>query len=665
MMAQIRDVGDGIRGGTYTMTAPVITGGSITGVALSGNTLTSPVITGGSINNTPIGASTANTGAFTTLSASGTTTLSANQIISVTDNSNAALRITQLGTGNALLVEDSTNPDSTPFAITSDGSITIGTTSTDGKINIVGDSLATTAIVQARFDSTASGPTNYIKKARGTASAPTIVLSGDTIGSLRFEGHDGTTFIQAANITAQVDGTPGTNDMPGRLVFSTTADGASSPTERLRINSAGNVGIATTAAAAKLQVAGNTILSNVDMLNASYDSVSFSVAGQEATPNGLFFSPDGSRMFVLGTTGDDVNQYSLSTPWVVSSASYVTVFSVASQDLTASSLFFRADGLKMYVLGNTNDTVFQYSLTTPWSVATATYDSVSFSVATEETNTTGIFFKPNGLTMYVVGIASDNVNQYTLSTAWDVSTATFTQLFSVAGQETALSDISFTGDGTRMFVSGTTGDDVTVYNLTTPWDISTSFHIGQFSVALQDSTPNGIYVKPDGTKFYMAGSENDSVYQYTIPSIDIQLTGTTAINGSATVAQDLTVDGNFSALNVYSGTYTPTLTNTTNIAASTAAVCQYMRVGNVVTVSGTVQIDPTLVGQIVLGMTLPIASALTAATQCGGTFAGSGVTTINLGSIVADATNDRATFDGVVADIANRTYGFTFTYLVI
>jgi hypothetical protein len=77
MMAQIRDVGDGIRGGTYTMTAPVITGGSITGVALSGNTLTSPVITGGSINNTPIGASTANTGAFTTLSATGVTTVQA------------------------------------------------------------------------------------------------------------------------------------------------------------------------------------------------------------------------------------------------------------------------------------------------------------------------------------------------------------------------------------------------------------------------------------------------------------------------------------------------------------------------------------------------------------------------------------------------------------
>jgi hypothetical protein len=80
MMAQIRDVGDGIRGGTYTMTAPVITGGSITGVALSGNTLTSPVISGGSINNTPIGASTANTGNFTTLGATGVATFSAGTV---------------------------------------------------------------------------------------------------------------------------------------------------------------------------------------------------------------------------------------------------------------------------------------------------------------------------------------------------------------------------------------------------------------------------------------------------------------------------------------------------------------------------------------------------------------------------------------------------------
>jgi hypothetical protein len=71
----------------------------------------------------------------------------------------------------------------------------------------------------------------------------TIVQNGDYLGRLFFQGSDGTNFIGAAAIHGEVDGTPGTNDMPGRLVFSTTADGASSPTERMRITNSGQVRI--------------------------------------------------------------------------------------------------------------------------------------------------------------------------------------------------------------------------------------------------------------------------------------------------------------------------------------------------------------------------------------------------------------------------------------
>ena len=67
----------------------------------------------------------------------------------------------------------------------------------------------------------------------------TLVSNGDRIGHINFQATDGAEFVQAANIKAEVDGTPGANDMPGRLVFSTTADGASSPTERMRIGQAG------------------------------------------------------------------------------------------------------------------------------------------------------------------------------------------------------------------------------------------------------------------------------------------------------------------------------------------------------------------------------------------------------------------------------------------
>jgi len=208
----------------------------------------------GPLNGT-VGATTANTGAFTTLSASGTTTLSGNQIISVTDNTNAALRITQLGTGNALLVEDSTNPDASPFVIDSSGIAIQGNTSTlsfsapAGTVTPTIQSIAqasslTQGIASVTNVTSANGPNFIFGKSRGaSASSPTIVSDADVTGTISFTGYDGAAYLRAAQISANVDGTPGTNDMPGRLVFSTTADGASTPTERLRISSTGAFGL--------------------------------------------------------------------------------------------------------------------------------------------------------------------------------------------------------------------------------------------------------------------------------------------------------------------------------------------------------------------------------------------------------------------------------------
>ena len=76
-----------------------------------------------------------------------------------------------------------------------------------------------------------------------TLGSNAAVVSGSRLGTLTFHGADGTSFIEAATVAGEVDGTPGTNDMPGRLVFSTTADGAASPTERCRITSDGRFGV--------------------------------------------------------------------------------------------------------------------------------------------------------------------------------------------------------------------------------------------------------------------------------------------------------------------------------------------------------------------------------------------------------------------------------------
>jgi hypothetical protein len=175
-----------------------------------------------------------------------------NAIISVTDNTNAALRITQLGTGNALLVEDSTNPDASPFVIDAAGRVINGYTASlsigiggDLKTQLTGAAGAS-GQTMARFDNNATGARfQFLKSRNATPGSSTIVQNGDSLGTIAWYGDDGAADyasnggILAAFIGANVDGTPGTNDMPGRLTFNTTADGASTTTERMRIDSAG------------------------------------------------------------------------------------------------------------------------------------------------------------------------------------------------------------------------------------------------------------------------------------------------------------------------------------------------------------------------------------------------------------------------------------------
>ena len=90
----------------------------------------------------------------------------------------------------------------------------------------------------------------------------------------------------------------------------------------------------------------------------------------------------------------------------------------------------------------------------------------SFSVAGQDIFPINIAFSSDGTKMFVLGETGDKVNEYTLVTAFDVSTASFVDSFSVAGQETGLTGVAFSSDDTKMFVAGSSGDDVNEYNIT-------------------------------------------------------------------------------------------------------------------------------------------------------------------------------------------------------
>ena len=97
----------------------------------------------------------------------------------------------------------------------------------------------------------ANGSALVLVRSQGTIASPTIISNGDEMGRIVFQGYDGASRVNSVQIIAEVDGAPGANDMPGRLLFKTTADGASTPTERMRIDNAGLVGIGATPVAGR------------------------------------------------------------------------------------------------------------------------------------------------------------------------------------------------------------------------------------------------------------------------------------------------------------------------------------------------------------------------------------------------------------------------------
>jgi hypothetical protein len=123
----------------------------------------------------------------------------------------------------------------------------IGHASGDGKLQIEGTNLGTSELSIVRNSDNNGAAHLFIGKSRGSSVGDsTVVQNNDSLGVIGFVGADGTDLqTRAAQITAVVDGAPGSNDMPGALLFSTTADGANSPTERLRISSGGQVRIGT------------------------------------------------------------------------------------------------------------------------------------------------------------------------------------------------------------------------------------------------------------------------------------------------------------------------------------------------------------------------------------------------------------------------------------
>ena len=278
-----------------------------------------------------------------------------------------------------------------------------------------------------------------------------------------------------------------------------------------------------TSSSATLKLTGANVATGYDLANASYDSVSLNIATEEPIPTGLTFSADGTNAYIAGPNNDTVYQYSLSTAWDLSTASYASKsLSVSGQALLSGAIQFKDDGTSLYVLDRNLDDVFQYDLTTAWDVSTASYASKSMDATSQDTAPRGMYFKNDGTKVYIAGDTTNSIYQYALSTAWDISTGSFEtgKSFSVNTQTTYPCGVYINSNGDKMWVASTTDGYIYQYSLSTAWDVSTaSYDSVSFDASTQVTTGlHDLYFKSDGSKMYLISNSTDAIFQYSTSS---------------------------------------------------------------------------------------------------------------------------------------------------
>lgn len=288
--------------------------------------------------------------------------------------------------------------------------------------------------------------------------------------------------------------------------------------------------------------------------------------GVQTVPTSIFLKPDGTKLYSFSyVTNDAIAEHTLSTAFDLSTASYTALSpSTAAQEASGQSLHFKSDGSKVYTIGYGSDKVHQYSLSTSWDISTLSYDNINISVPTDfpaASAPRGISFANNGTYLYVAETSFGyprGILRWTLSTPWDISTATPDQHggspnglsgvardllitengeYFIANNADATNRIDlyklrtayhinrptkdyeytfnnqarynfeFKPDGTKLWVGDAFSGYIETFNLSTAWDVST-MSAGTISSSLGTTRPDKMRVKPDGSRLYVSDNGN-------------------------------------------------------------------------------------------------------------------------------------------------------------
>lgn len=229
------------------------------------------------------------------------------------------------------------------------------------------------------------------------------------------------------------------------------------------------------------------------------------------------FNAAGTKLYESGSNGI-LYQYTLSTPWRISTASYDSKSFDPAQQSVTRGIKFSTDGTKLYIAGSSPEAVHQYTLSTAWDISTASYASKSLTLDSQ-TGIQGLTFSPDGTKLILCTFGDEALWSYTLSTAWDISTASYDSKSYTFTQDATMYGVDFSTDGKTCLAVGYGNDRVYEYRLSTAWDISTLAYTGtSLNIAGQLVDPIALVIRPGTNDFYLANGNvsTSRLFQYTI-----------------------------------------------------------------------------------------------------------------------------------------------------
>ena len=221
----------------------------------------------------------------------------------------------------------------------------------------------------------------------------------------------------------------------------------------------------------------------------------------------------GDVLYVVDDNNNVIYQWYCASPYDLSTTEKTGEFGVSDIDGAPKGIAWNNDGSTMYLVGNDTDSIYSLDCETNFDVRTASL-SQTLDVSNEDSRPHSVVWNNDGSKLYMTGNYSDSVYSYDCSTSFDISTASFRDERDTSGDDRNPYGMAWNDDGSKMYVVGSDNDSVYEYDCSTSFDVTTASLSSQFDVSSEDLTPEGVVWNDDGSKMYVVGATNDNVYEY-------------------------------------------------------------------------------------------------------------------------------------------------------